>query len=220
MTRLSQKNRVKNINNKVLLMSELVQKQIKDSMEVLRDHDIDRADKVITGDDEVDNLQQKIEEDCIIFIATEQPLAKDLRNIFTVTKVVTDLERMADYAVDICKLVKDKKVTSKKYLDEAMPLWEMDIMVRGMIDEVVRAFIYKDVDSAIELYKKDKEVNYLYGKIFDDITAVIREKGTTGKTAQLLFVARYLERIGDRVTNICEGIIFVKKGKYIDLNDY
>ncbi|MBE6051690.1 MAG: phosphate signaling complex protein PhoU [Clostridium sp.] len=220
MTRLSQKNRINSINDKVLLMSDLVQKQIKDAMEVLKNHDIDKSDEVIEGDDEVDKLQQIIEEECIIFIATEQPLAKDLRNIFTVTKVVTDLERMADYAVDICNLVKKKKVTSKKYLDEAMPLWELDTMVREMIDEVIKAFIDRDMDRAIKLYKKDEEVNALYGKIFDDITAVIRERGTTGKTAQLLFVARYLERIGDRVTNICEGIIFVKKGKYVDLNDY
>jgi len=220
MTRISQKERIKEINNNLLFMANLVEKQIYGCMVVLKKHDVKMAEEIMMGDDEVDNLQQVIEEECIKFIATEQPLAKDLRNVFTAIKIVTEFERMADYAVDICKIVKKNNAPDTSILEEALPLWDMEEMVRKMINLSINSFIERDVEKAYEICKMDDQVDILYKRIFKDIIKnITKDESSSEKTAQLLFVAKYLERIGDRVTNICEGTIFVKTGTYVDLNE-
>ena len=98
--------RVKILNADLVNMASLVEKQIYDSMVALKEQDLILADKIIENDDKVDDMQRDIEEKCVKFMATEHPLAKDLRRIYTTSKIVTDLERMADHAVDICKNVK------------------------------------------------------------------------------------------------------------------
>lgn len=220
MTRISQKERIKEINNNLLFMADLVEKQICGCMIVLKKHDVKMAEEIMLGDDKVDDLQKVIEEECIKFIATEQPLAKDLRNVFTAIKIVTEFERMADYAVDVCKIVKKNKAPDTSILEEALPLWDMEEMVRKMINLSINAFIERDVEKAYEICKMDDQVDALYRRIFSDIIKnITKDESSSEKTAQLLFVAKYLERIGDRVTNICEGTIFVKTGAYVDLNE-
>jgi phosphate transport system protein len=220
MTRISQKSRINEINRKLLLMANLVEKQIYGSMVALKNHDVKAAEEIVSCDDKVDDLQQKIEEECIKFIATEQPLAKDLRNVFTATKIVTDLERMADHAVDICKITKKINLASGSFPEETLALWDMEEQVRKMIDLSINAYIERDVDKAYEICKMDDNVDAIYKRIFTDILTIIKvDDSKTEKTAQLLFVAKYLERIGDRVTNICEGTIFSSKGTYVDLNE-
>lgn len=220
MTRISQKSRVNEINRKLLLMSNLVEKQIYGSMVALKNHDIKSAEEIMIADDKVDDLQQQIEEECIKFIATEQPLAKDLRNVFTATKVVTDLERMADHAVDICKITKKINLSGGSFPEETLALWDMEEQVRKMIDLSINAYIERDVDKAYEICKMDDNVDIIYRRIFSDILSIIKvDDSKKEETAQLLFVAKYLERIGDRVTNICEGTIFSSKGTYVDLNE-
>jgi phosphate transport system protein len=127
MTLTTQKLKIKEINGQLVQMASLTEKQLYLSMLALKDHDVKVAEETIKADDKVDNLQKVIEEECIKFIATEQPLASDLRLVFTTTKIVTDLERMADYAVDICKLnlsiIKDGL---QEYNETAKLLWVME----------------------------------------------------------------------------------------------
>lgn len=218
MTRGSQKQRIQEINRQLLQMASLVEKQIYSSMLSLKNHDYDLADEVIKGDDKVDELNRIIEEDCIKFIATEQPLAKDLRNVFTASKIVTDLERMADHAVDICKIT--KKVNHMEYNEDMLLLWDMEERVRKMIDLSINAYIEIDVDKAYEICAMDDRVDELYRGIFSNILKNIKvDESKVNSSAQLLFVAKFLERIGDHVTNICEWTIFSKKGTYVDLNE-
>ena len=106
MTRETQNVRVKNIENDLISMSSLVEKQLYESILCLKNYDVDKIETTIKNDDIVDDMQKRIEEECIKFIATEQPLATDLRRVFAASKIVTDLERMADHAVDVCKLTK------------------------------------------------------------------------------------------------------------------
>ncbi len=220
MTRLTQKNRISEINNKILLMADLVEKQILKSMSNLKRHDPNFVEEIIKDDDKVDELQQMIEEECIIFIATEQPLAKDLRNVFIATKISTDLERMADHAVDICKAAKKINFGSSTFPEESKALWDMEEKVRKMINMAVNAYVNRNIDEAYEICKMDDTVDELYRRIFGGMMKIIKdEEVKSDAVAQLLFIAKYLERIGDRVTNICEGIIFAKNGTYVDLNE-
>ncbi|ETI89584.1 MAG: Phosphate transport system regulatory protein PhoU, partial [Clostridium butyricum DORA_1] len=133
MSRELQNVRVKNIQKDLIAMSSLVEKQLYESMLCLKNYDLDKIEVVIKNDDAVDNMQKKIEDECVKFIATEQPLASDLRRVFAASKIVTDLERMADHAVDICKLTKKIGRNLSVFNGSLDELWDMDQKVRSMI---------------------------------------------------------------------------------------
>lgn len=218
MIRESQKLRLDTINNNLNIMTELVKDQVKDSLNALKLRDEKLARDTISKDDEVDNLQKVIEEECIKFIATEQPVAKDLRRVFTASKIVTDLERMADHAVDICKIAKDVKNNAEPI--EIKKLLIMEEKLQNMITLALKAYDDRDADAAYEICKLDDEIDNLYKEMFKDIlTCIKNDESKVEYGTKLLFVIKYLERIGDHVTNICEWIIFSKNGEYVDLNE-
>jgi phosphate transport system protein len=220
MTLTSQKIRIKEINCQIVQMSTLVEKQLYASMLALKNHDLEIIDKIMKEDDKVDELQKKIEEECIKFIASEQPLAKDLRNVFTATKVVTDFERMADYSVDICKIIKRMNNDATDFEGDALSLWVMEEKIRKMISLATNAYVNIDEEQAYEICKMDDEIDSLYKTIFESTLKNVKlDEVRANKNAQLLFVAKYLERVADHVTNICEWIIFSKTGEYVDLNE-
>ena len=171
-----------------------------------------------TNDDKVDELNKKIEEQCLKFMAMESPVATDLRKIFTTSKIVTDLERMADYAVDICKIA--QRVELDILGEECEPVWQMVDILRKMIKRSLEAFVTGNVKEAYEICKMDDEVDILYRGLFNDILKkMAKDETIINKGAQILFASKYLERVGDHVTNICEWIIFSSKGDYVDLNE-
>lgn len=220
MTRGSQNTRIKILHRSLLSMVNLVEKQVYESILCLKNHDVDKADFIIKNDDRVDELQKVIEEECIKFIATEQPLATDLRRIFTASKIVTDLERMADHAVDICKITKKLQGNLKIFDGQVSELWDMDKKVRDMIGLAIDAYINDDIDMAYDICKKDDDVDKLYKSLFTKILSLIQKDENLIYTgSQLLFVIKYLERVADHVTNICEWTIFQRKGVYVDLNE-
>lgn len=220
MTLTSQKIRIKEINCQIVQMSTLVEKQLYASMIALKNHDLEIIDKIMKEDDKVDELQKKIEEECIKFIASEQPLAKDLRNVFTATKVVTDFERMADYSVDICKIIKRMNNDATDFEGDTLSLWVMEEKIRKMISLATNAYVNIDEEQAYEICKMDDEIDSLYKTIFESTLKNVKlDEVRANKNAQLLFVAKYLERVADHVTNICEWIIFSKTGEYVDLNE-
>ncbi|WP_160693098.1 phosphate signaling complex protein PhoU [Clostridium sp. C2-6-12] len=220
MTRGSQDARVKVINRELLNMSSLVEKQIYESMMSLKNYDVVKAEQVIKDDDKVDIMQKTIEEECIKFIATEQPLATDLRRVFTASKIVTDLERMADHAVDICKITKRLGGNVKAFDSNSEDIWEMEKKVRSMIKSAIDAYINEDEDAAYKICERDDEIDAFYKNLFGKLINAIKvDESLINKGTQLLFVIKYLERIGDHVTNICEWTIFSKTGVYVDLNE-
>jgi len=220
MSRELQNVRVKNIQKDLLSMSSLVEKQLYESMLCLKNHDIIKIESVIKNDDIVDDMQKKIEEECIKFIATEQPLATDLRRVFAASKIVTDLERMADHAIDVCKLTKKIGRSLSVFNGNLEELWDMDRKVRSMIKDATDAYIKNDVELAYRICKEDDKIDKLYKSLFEKTISIIKEKEElVNDGAQLLFVIKYLERIADHVTNICEWTIFSKDGVYVDLNE-
>ena len=220
MTRGSQEIKVNTINRELVTMASLVEKQIYESMISLKNNDIQLANKIINNDDQVDEMQKIIDEQCIKFIASEQPLATDLRKIMAASKIVTDLERMADYAVDICKLTKKIGANINLFKKSLETLWDMEKKVRDMIGLAIDAYIKNDDDMAYEVCKKDDEIDSFYKSLFAEFVDKMKDdESLTEKGINLLFVIRYLERIGDRVTNICESTVYTKSGAYVDLNE-
>lgn len=218
MTRSLLDKRVKMLMTQLSEMGSLVEKQIYNSIEAFRNKDMELAKEITENDDKVDELNKKIEEQCLKLMAMESPVATDLRKIFTASKIVTDLERIGDYAVDICKIA--KRVELDVLGTECEPIWQMVDILRKMIKKSVEAFVSGDVDSAYEICKMDDEVDILYRGLFNDmIKKMAKDETMINKGTQILFASKYLERVGDHVTNICEWIIFYKKGDYVDLNE-
>ena len=220
MTRGSQEIKVNIINKELVTMANLVERQIYQSMLSLKNNDIELANKIIKNDDEVDGMQKIIEEQCIKFIASEQPLATDLRKIMTASKIVTDLERMADHAVDICKLTKKVGANINLFKKNLEPLWEMEKKVRDMIGLAIDSYIKNDDEMAYKVCERDDEIDTLYKSLFAKFVEEMKDdESLTEKGISLLFVVKYLERIGDHVTNICESTVYTKSGAYVDLNE-
>ena len=218
MTRNLLEKRMQLFTSELAEMGSLVEKQLYNSIEAFKNKDMVLAKKVIENDDKVDELNKKIEEQCLKFMAMESPVATDLRKIFTTSKIVTDLERMADYAVDICKIA--QRVELDILGEECEPVWQMVDILRKMIKRSLEAFVTGNVKEAYEICKMDDEVDILYRGLFNDILKkMAKDETIINKGAQILFASKYLERVGDHVTNICEWIIFSSKGDYVDLNE-
>lgn len=206
------------LNKDLLRMGSIVEKQIHQCIEALVKQDIKLAEQIIENDDLVDDLEKEIENKCIKLIAKEQPLAIDLRTIISTTKLVTDLERIADYAVDIAKIT--IRLKNEKYIKELIDIPKMGDIVKEMIRKALDAHVAGDVEGAYEACKMDDKVDALYKSIFAELVGLM-EKGQKNfnQITQLLFVSKHLERVGDHITNLCEWTIYLVTGKQEDLND-
>lgn len=218
MTRTGFDYALEELNNDLLRMGSIVEKQIHQCIEALVKQDEKLAEQIIENDDLVDNLQREIENKCIILIAKEQPLAIDLRTIISTTKLVTDLERIADYAVDIAKIT--IRLKNEKYIKELIDIPKMGNIVKEMIRKALDAHVAGDVEGAYAACKMDDEIDALYRSIFKELVGLM-EKGQNNfnQITQLLFVSKHLERVGDHITNVCEWTIYLVTGEQKDLND-
>lgn len=218
MTRGSFDVNLKIVHDDVLTMGNIVENQIFQCIEALANQNYDLAEKVIKNDDLVDNLQKKIEDQCIKLIATQQPLAHDLRAIFTTIKVVTDLERIADHAVDIAKIT--LRLKGEKYIKELVDIPTMANTVKEMIKLSINSYVEGDVDTAYSTCKMDDEIDAIFKKVFNELLVIMSsDSSTVNQASQFLFVCKFLERIADHTTNICEWTIYLVTGEQIDLNE-
>lgn len=218
MTRRGFDSELQYLHNDILRMGSIVEKQIHQSIEALVNQDEDLANTVIKNDDLVDNLQKEIESKCIILIAREQPLAIDLRTIFTSTKLVTDLERMADHAVDIAKIA--KRLKNEKFIKELIDIPKMADIVKNMIKESLDAYVEGNVEKAYDVCKMDDEIDGIYRRVFNELLPMMsKDSSIVNQVTQFLFICKYLERVADHVTNICEWTIYLVTGEQKDLNE-
>lgn len=198
-------------------MGTQVEIQVKDSIEALKNHDAALAEEIIKRDDIVDNYEAEIENNCIKLMVTENPLGVDLRNIFIATKIITDLERIADHAVDIAKitiLLKDEE-----YVKKLIHIPKMGEVVEKMIEGTLEAYVNMDVPLARQICHMDDEVDDLYEGIFDEVKEIMKVKPEViNQCCRFLIVSRLLERMADHTTNICERIIYLQTGERVELN--
>ncbi len=206
------------LHNSILRMGSIVEKQINTSIKALVKKDENLANEVIKNDDLVDDLEKEIEDECIVLIAKEQPLATDLRKIFTTLKIVTDLERMADHAVDIAKIA--KKIKDEEYIKPLIKIPKMADIVQNMIKESLDSYVNENKEGAYKACTLDDEIDYIYKTTFkESIDTMLEKKETINQLTQFLFVCKYLERIADHATNICEWTIYLITGEHIDMNE-
>lgn len=206
------------LHNDLLRMGSIVEKQIHMCIKSLAEQNVELANEVINNDDIVDNLMREIETKSIKLIAMQQPIATDLRFIFTCINIVTDLERMADHAVDIAKVT--KRLKDQVYIKQLVDIPKMGSIVSTMIKDALDAYVERNLEKAYEIAKRDDIVDRLYKEVFSEMLAIMTKDNTKIEQAtQFLFVCKFLERIADHVTNICEWTIYIVTGDQIDLNE-
>jgi phosphate transport system protein len=206
------------LHTELLKMGSLVEESVFRSVDALNRMDLDLAEAVIENDRIIDDMEIKIEQDCLRLLALQQPLATDLRRIGTMLKVVTDLERMADHATSIARTT--KRLKGEILIKPLVDIPKMAELSQAMLRDSLNAYIRMDQDLAYQVAKNDDEVDHIYGRIFDElIELMIKHREHTTQAMHLLFVAQALERLADHATNIAEWVIYLITGEKLELND-
>jgi len=206
------------LRNDILQMGNLVENAIAMTAVAMANQDLEMAQKVVMEDDNIDQLQLAIENRCLSLLALQQPMARDLRFIGTALKINTDLERMGDYARNISKIV--LRIGNEPLIKPLVDLPRMAELAQQMVRENLTAFVQQDRVLALQAARHDRIINKLYKKTFTELVELMaRDTKTITQSMYLLFIARYLERIGDHATNLSEWIIYMISGERLELGD-
>jgi phosphate transport system protein len=201
----------------LLEMGQMVADSIDRAVQALAEQNEDMAQQVIDFDDEINAFQREIDEKCLVLIATQQPMASDLRAILAVSNIAAELERIGDYSEGIARLA--IKLAGKPLLKPLIDIPRMAEEGRRMLLTSLEAFARQDVEAAAQLGKADDVVDALYDQVYRELLVfMMEEPRTITQATYLLWVAHNLERIADRTTNIAERVIFMDSGKIVDLN--
>lgn len=201
----------------VLQLGGMVEKSLAKALEALQNRDTQAAEAVIKDDDLIDHLRFALEDRCVELIATQQPMAKDLRILITILHVAVELERMGDYAEGIGKI-------SLMIGDEPLlkPLIDIPLMAdkaTSMLKQSLQSLVNRDVVTATNVCNADDEVDALYDQVYRDLLdLMITDPRNVQRATYLLWVSHDIERIADRATNIAERVIFLVTGKMTEIN--
>ncbi len=215
MTRQNFENHLQMLQEELLVLGSMVEKAIVRSTEALKNRNLELARQVIDEDLQINNKRYDIEETCIELIATQQPLARDLRIIIAVLYMIVDLERIGDHAEGNAKIaiMLGDEPPLKPYID----IPRMAEKTGEMLRTALSAFFKRDVEAARNVISQDDVVDNLYDQIFRELlTYMAEDPKTISRATRLIWVAHNLERSADRVTNICERTLFVITGKVED----
>jgi phosphate transport system protein len=208
--------KLREIQDDVLIMGSMVEKAISRSIEALKERDLDKARKVISEDSRVNKKRFNIEEKCVQLIATQQPMASDLRAIICVLNIITEIERIGDHAEGIAKIV--VMIGDEPPLKPLIDIPRMAEKVNDMLHRSLDALINHDADAAKKIVSEDDEVDDLYSQVFRELlTFMVEDPKTITRATRLMWVAHNLERSADRVTNICERVVYTVTGKMEEL---
>ncbi len=213
---------IQELKDEVLILGSMVEQAVLNSVTCLKNYDLEGAQKVVDGDQEINRIRFELENRVMILIATQQPMAKDLRLLASFLEIISELERMGDYAKGISII--HLRMGQQPHLK---PLIDIPVMAEkgaNMLHLALAAFVNEDEESARKLPQLDDEVDDLYLKIYRELmTFVISDPKNIERANWFLWVAHNLERFADRVTNICERTIFVATGqnseKYSEMKD-
>lgn len=202
---------------KLLQMGGDMQEAMREAVSALRTLDTAHAQKVVEGDRAINRQEHDIEDLCIRLIATQQPVATDLRKIIAAMRIAVDLERMADLAVDIAKSA--IRMHGQTLLKPLLDIPRMAEVCDQMISDALNAFVESNINLANKLAQQDDEIDHTYRKVVEELFSQSAQRPEIiSQSVSLAFVGRYLERIGDHATNIGESVIYIVSGERSDLN--
>jgi phosphate transport system protein len=216
MIRKTFENEIQQVKDEVLLLGSMVEHAIIASVDVLKKRDIKGAEKIIADDREINKKRFAIENQLMILIATQQPMAHDLRLLASTMEIISELERMGDYAKGIANI--NIRMGEEKLLKPLIDIPRMAQIGTSMLHRSLTAFINEDVEAAKAIPAEDDEVDGLYNQIYRELMLlIIQDPRTIERANWLLWVAHNLERVADRVTNICERTIFIATGEMSEI---
>ena len=205
------------LRDDVLILASMVDKAIERSVEALKRRDLNESQMIISDDAKINRKRFNIEERCLLLLATQQPMATDLRLIAAVMHIITDLERMGDHAEGIAKI--NLLMGDEPLLKPLVDIPKMADKTRDMLRRTMDAFVARDAEAAKALAAEDDEVDALYDRTYAELVGYMdKDPATITRATYLLWVAHNLERIADRVTNICERVVFLVTGKMEETN--
>jgi phosphate transport system protein len=204
------------LEDKLLTLGSMVGQAIMDSVASLKERDLDEARRLIAQDREMNEKRYALEGKALTLIATQQPMAGDLRTIAAVLSLASELERIGDYAKGIAKI--NLMMGDEPLLKPLIDVPRMARKTRDMLNEALEAFAERDVELARSIPPQDDEVDGLYNQVYRELlTYIISNPRTIDKATYLLWVSHNLERAADRVVNICERVIFTVTGKLVEI---
>jgi phosphate transport system protein len=217
MTRATFDRQLLEIQQDMLVMADMVEVAIERSIDSLKNRDVAMARQIIVDDAKINSKRYEIEEKCIELLAMQQPLAHDLRTVIAVLHIIVDLERMGDHAEGNAKvsIMLADEPPLKPYID--IPRMA-EIAIR-MMNDSLEAFKRQDVDLARRTCDLDDDVDALYDQVYREVLVyMLNDPKTIERATHLTWIAHNLERIADRVTNICERVVYMAEGKIEELN--
>ena len=208
---------MRQIKDNVLRMGSLVEDAIRAAIQALVDHDAAAATSVIVNDRRINEMQREVSTLITRAIATQSPVARDLRFLLSLDHVSYELERMGDHAGSVAKQV--RKLAPFPPLKRYVDVPAMGELAASLVGDILRALVDVDVDVARSVAARDDEIDDLYHRTFDEVVELMRaDPSNVERGTRILFAAHYIERIGDRVTNIAEDVVFLSSGEIEDLN--
>jgi len=205
------------VRQQLLSLSREAVEAVRESVEVLKARDMQRGRALIEHDERINYHCYEVEEACLNIIATQQPVAGDLRLLFSVLQISNELERIADYAKGIARI--NERIGDQPLIKPLVDVPRMCEITTSMLEGAIRSFLEKDEKAAREIPGRDVEVDMLYNQIHRELlTYVMSDPNRLEQAMMLIWVAHNLERVGDRVVNICERIIFTLTGEVVDLD--
>ena len=209
--------RLRQIQDEILVMGSMVGKAILRSVEALKDRDINLAQHIIDDDQGINKKRFEIEERCIELIATQQPMATDLRTIAAILNIITEIERIGDYAVGIARIV--ILIGGEPPLKPLVDIPLMAEKTTDMLNRSLDAFINRNAEAAKKIAKEDDMIDNLYDQVFRELLIIMAEDPKTiTRATRLIWTAHNIERAADRVTNICERVVFIVTGKMEEIS--
>ena len=208
--------RLRDIQEEVIMMGNMVGKAMIRSIDALKSRDTDLANQIIADDQKINQTRFDIEEKCVQLIATQQPMARDLRMIVAVLNIIIELERIGDYGVGIARIV--IMIGDEPPLKPLIDVPRMAEKAVDMLQRSLDTFVNRDVEAATKIITEDDLIDSLYDQVYRELLVFMMEDPRTiTRATRLMWVAHNLERAADRVTNICERVVFVITGKMEEL---
>ena len=205
------------LQDEVLVLGSMVEKAIIESVEVLKRRDLEGARRLIAEDRILNEKRFAIEHDTLILIATQQPMAGDLRTLAAVLAIISELERIGDYAKGISKI--NLMMGESPFIKPLVDIPRMAEKAQDMLHRALEAFVQRDVGLARAIPDEDDRVDALYNQVYRELlTFIITDPRTIDQVTYLLWVAHNLERAADRVTNICERVVFTVTGEMVEMD--
>jgi phosphate transport system protein len=205
------------LQDEVLVLGSMVEEAITESVDTLKRRDMEGSQRLIAEDRLINEKRFAIEADALVLIATQQPMASDLRTLAAVLEITTELERIGDYAKGIAKI--NLMMGDKPFIKPLIDIPLMAEKARDMLHQALEAFVHQDVELARAIPARDDEVDALYNQVYRELlTYIMADPRTINQATHLLWVAHNLERAADRVINLCERVVFTVTGKMMEMD--